>query len=310
MSNKIPLIVVCGPTASGKTKLAVMLAKAFDTAVVSADSMQIYKGMDIGTAKPTENEMNGIPHYMIDIVYPDRRYSVSDYVSKAGQVISDIAQKGKIPILAGGTGLYIDTLVSGTRFGEIKYDEKIRGELSEFSGLELKEKLLKIDPAVADRLHENDKKRLIRALEIYFTTGVTMSEWERRSVNESPYEPLYIGLTCENRQLLYDRINIRVDTMIEQGLVDEVKNLLNKGIPLDTTAMQAIGYKEIAIALKTGGSITEAVEIVKMESRRYAKRQLTWFRRNDKIHWFFTDKENFEEIYSKSKIMVENSFLM
>jgi len=313
-NEKIPLIVIVGPTASGKTNLAIELAIYFNTEIISADSMQIYKGLDIGTAKPDNFEMRGIPHHMINIAEPDTRYSVADYVRDAKRAILSIANSGKIPIIAGGTGLYIDSLISNTQFSEIAVDINLRNKLKEIAiekgGEYLLQYLRSIDEKTAQKLHFNDHKRIIRAIEVYETTGLPLSEWERRSKAECPYNPFYIGLNCSNRQNLYDRINLRVDEMINKGLVDEVKSLLAKGVPTDSTSMQAIGYKEIIAFLKGELTFNEAVDKVKQETRRYAKRQLTWFRKNKDINWFYIDLEKLEEIYKNSKKMVENYFFL
>ena len=299
----IKTVVICGPTASGKTALAVSLAKYADGEIVSADSMQIYKGMDIGTAKVTHDEMQGVPHHMIDIVSPAENYSTGRYVSEAAEIMADIHGRGKIPFVAGGTGMYIDNLIGGTRFGAPAADKNIRkrlmGIFDEKGGEQMLAELARFDESTANRLHPNDKKRIVRAFEVYEMTGKPISVWDSESkLVESPYEAVYIGLKTEDRAVLYDRINKRVDMMFDKGLVGEVERLLGDGVPSDCTAMQAIGYKEIVSALSGECSLDEAREAIKQNSRRYAKRQLTWFRRNKKINWFDTDKTDIEEIYN------------
>lgn len=290
IKDLIPLVAVIGPTASGKTRLAIDIALKYGGEVVSADSMQIYKHMDIGTAKPTEEEMRGVRHHMIGVVKPSENYSVARYVSDAKKCTEDIRSRGKLPILAGGTGLYVNSLVDNIKFGETNRDENLRRELSEIAESEGGEALLKIlrefDPDSAASLHPNNLGRIIRAIEVYKTTGVTMTEMRKKS-RKTPkiYNLCMIGLNFADRNLLYERINNRVDDMIYLGLADEVQNLINSGISRDTTAMQAIGYKEIAAAQQGTFSMREAIETVKRESRRYAKRQITWFRRDDRISW-------------------------
>lgn len=283
------VIVIAGPTASGKTGLSVEVAKQLHTEIVSADSMQIYQGMDVGTAKVTAEEMSGIPHHMIDIVSPMENYNVSRYVEDAKPIVDDILSRGKIPVIAGGTGLYINSLVYGYDLAPIPGDETVREEITklyeEKGGEFLLTELRKIDPKTADRLHPNNARRLIRALEVYRISGITISEQEERTKNApKPYDVKFFVLDTE-RDKLYDKINRRVDIMLENGLVEEVKTLLAQGIPKTNTAMQAIGYKEIVEYLDGFLTLEEAVEKLKMESRRYAKRQLTWFRRNEGAHW-------------------------
>lgn len=286
----IPLVVVVGPTASGKTRLAIDIAAKYGGEVVSADSMQIYKYMDIGTAKPTCEEMLGVRHHMIDIVEPAENYSVAQYVSDAKKCIEDIDSRGSLPILAGGTGLYVNSLVDNIKFGETNRDDDLRKQLSEIAENKGGEALLKIlrefDPETADSLHPNNLGRIIRAIEVYKTTGVTMTQMREKS-RQTPklYNLCMIGLNFDDRDLLYKRINTRVENMVDLGLAGEVQKLLDSGISRDTTAMQAIGYKEIAAALNGRISMQEAIEAVKRESRRYAKRQLTWFRRDKRINW-------------------------
>ena len=283
------VIVIAGPTASGKTGLAVSLAKQLNTEIISADSMQIYQGMDVGTAKVTEAEKQGILHHMIDICSPFENYNVSQYVTDAKEHIERILSKGKIPIIAGGTGLYINSLVYDYNLSPIPSDEKLRAELTalyeEKGGECLLSELQKIDPKTAARLHPNNARRLIRALEVYRLSGTTISEQEERTKNApKPYDVRFFVLDTD-RALLYERINRRVDMMLENGLVREVTALLEQGIPRTNTAMQAIGYKEIVEYLDGYLTIEEAVDKIKQESRRYAKRQLTWFRRNEGAIW-------------------------
>lgn len=285
--RKIPLIVIAGPTASGKTALSTQVAKLANGEIVSADSMQIYKYMNIGTAKPTEEEKQGIPHHMMDFLEPTVNFSVADYCQMAGEIIRDIDRRGKIPVIVGGTGLYIDSLVNGVDFGEEEGDGKIREELmdlAEKEGNEAVHKVLEeIDPETAAKYHPNNLRRIIRAIEVYKTQGKTVSQKEREE-KISPYNVAYFAIDWD-RSVLYDRINKRVDIMVEEGLIDEVKDLLNRDIDPGCTAMQSIGYKEFYGYLNGETTLDEALEIVKQSSRRYAKRQLTWFRRNKEIHW-------------------------
>ena len=284
-------LVICGPTASGKTALAVALAQRLNGEVVSADSMQVYRSMDIGTAKPTKEEMQGVPHHMLDVAAPWENYSVSRYVTDAIPVMDDILARGKLPIVAGGTGLYIDHLMAGRQFAPFDpHAAQVREQLQQQAreeGLEpLREKLAQVDPQAAQRLHPNDEKRIIRALEVYLTTGKTITQHNLESQAIPPrYHPLTIGLDFEARPNLWKRIDQRVDVMMEQGLEEEVRRLLEEGIPPTCTAMQAIGYKEIVAALQQGRPAWEGAEEVKLRSRQYAKRQLTWFRRNPNTPW-------------------------
>ena len=312
--NKIPLIVVAGPTASGKTKLAVEIAKRHNGEVVSADSMQIYKAMSIATAKPTEDEMQGIPHHLIDFLDIDKPFSVADYVSLARECISDIYSRGKLPIICGGTGLYICSLIDNIKFDDTGSDKSIRSRLEKeaemYGNHYLWEKLNEIDPETASQVHENNLSRVIRGLEVYEMTGTKLSEHKAKSRREvSPYKCCIIGIGFSDRQALYDRINQRVDIMLEHGLVEEAKYAyenLNM-----STSHQAIGYKELIPYFKGHAKLEECVEKIKQETRRYAKRQLTWFRRMDKINWVYADKyyeyknflENIENIIAKSEII-------
>ena len=300
------ILVICGPTASGKTALAVELALRHHGEVVSADSMQIYRRMDIGTAKPTREEMRGVPHHMLDVADPEEDFSVARYVDMAAKCVDDILSRGKLPILAGGTGLYIDSLLSGRTFAPFQPDSPLRGQLEEQlrreGGAAMLARLAQVDPDSAARLHPNDEKRIIRALEVYQSTGKTITQHnlETQALPDK-YHPVWIGLTYEPRQLLYDRIDLRVDKMLEAGLLEEIRGLLERGIPSGCTAMQAIGYKEFLPVLNGAASLETAVEQVKQGSRRYAKRQLTWFRRNPNIHWILQNRETtFSDVFSQT----------
>lgn len=292
---KPDILVICGPTASGKTALAAALARRFGGEVVSADSMQVYRGMDIGTAKPTQEEMLGVPHHMLDVASPLENYSVARYVADAVPIVDDILARGKLPVVAGGTGLYIDHLVAGRRFAPFEPDSGLREHLQaqarELGLPALRAQLERVDPEAAARIHPNDEKRTIRALEVYLSTGRTITQHDRES-RELPnrYTPLTIALSFKERPWLWERINRRVDGMMAQGLEGEVRRLLADGVPRDCTAMQAIGYKEIAAAISEGRPVSSGVEEVKLRSRQYAKRQLTWFRRNREAHWFEWDE--------------------
>ena len=286
--QKNKVIVICGPTASGKTALSIELAKKINGEIVSCDSMQIYKDMDIGTAKPTVEEMQGIKHYLIGYVSPEKRYSVADYKIDAKKAIKEIIKKGKMPIVVGGTGLYLDSLIYEIEYQDIKLDEQYRNKLEEEvekQGLEkLYEKAKQIDPKAIKKISPNDKKRILRILEIYHATGKTKTEQEIESrKKEVEYDYKVYALDWD-RQKLYDRINKRVDMMIEQGLVEEVKQILDKydNFP---TAMQGLGYKEVVEYLNGNLTKEEMIEKIKIETRRYAKRQLTWFRKNKQTIW-------------------------
>ena len=279
------ILVITGPTASGKTWLAVELAKRYNGEVVSADSMQIYRRMDIGTAKPTPGEMQGIPHHMIDVVDPEEDFSVARYVDMASRCVDDILSRGRLPILAGGTGLYIDSLLSGRTFAAFDGASPLRAELEERYAREGGEALLKelsgVDPESAARLHPNDAKRIVRALEVWLTTGKTITRHnEETKALPLRYRALTLTLDFQRREDMWERIDRRVDRMMAAGLAEEVRSLLDSGIPLKCTAMQAIGYKEMAAALLRDGDVHAAAEEIKLRSRQYAKRQRTWFRRN------------------------------
>lgn len=288
MKTKPKVIVICGPTASGKTGLSVKVAQAMNGEIVSCDSMQIYKDMNIGTAKVTKEEMQGIPHYLIDFVSPDERYSVADFQKDAEKAIGEIVAKGKTPIVVGGTGLYVDTLVYHIQYPEIETDLEYRKQLEEMiqeQGLEVAyQKAEEIDPQAIEKISNNDQKRIMRILEIYHQTGKTKTQLEAESRREEPpYEYLVYAIDMD-REKLYDRINQRVDIMIEQGLIEEVKELLKKYKDFPT-AMQGLGYKEVVAYLNGDMTKEEMIETLKQETRRYAKRQLTWFRKNREIQW-------------------------
>ncbi len=285
---KPKVIVICGPTASGKTGLSIELAKKIDGEIISSDSMQIYKEMNIGTAKPTTQEMQGIPHYMLDFVSPSDRYSVADYKETAVKEINNILKRNKVPIVVGGTGLYVDALTKNITYPEIEIDLNYRKELEkiiEEQGLEnLYEKAKQIDEMAMQSISKNDKKRIMRVLEIYHQTGKTKTQLEIESrLIPSPYEYLIFAINME-REILYERINKRVDIMIEQGLIKEVQELVEKYKEFPT-AMQGLGYKEVVSYLNDELTKEEMIEKLKMETRRYAKRQLTWFRKNKDIKW-------------------------
>lgn len=317
MNNKIPLVVIIGPTAVGKTSLSVKVAKRINGEIISADSMQIYKGMDIGTAKIKEEEMENIPHYLINIVSPDEEFTVSDFQTKAKHYINAIYNKGKVPMLVGGTGLYINSIVYDLRFTGAEADKEYRNKLireAEIYGNEyLYNKLKEIDLESAERIHPNNLNRIIRALEVFKQTGKPMSYFYKNFREENKdYNLIYIGLNTE-RSLLYKNINKRVDIMIKEGLIDEVKHLLQNGYNKNLTSMQGLGYKEIIEYLEGDISLDEAIDKLKRDTRRFAKRQLTWFRRDNRIHWLNLDKfSSNEEIftyvinYINSKINFQN----
>ena len=305
------IICVVGPTASGKTALAVELAKCFDGEVVSCDSMQIYRRMDIGTAKPTVEEMQGIPHHMIDICEPDEAFSVSRYVELADPIVQDILSRGKRVIIAGGTGLYVDALIRGNDFAPFPSTgcrERLEARL-ENEGLEvLAEELRAVDPEALERSQGNPR-RIIRALEVWQETGETITMHNLRTQSVPPkYNPLWIGLDYVNRQDLYDRIDLRVELMLKDGLLDEIRSILGSGIPESATAMQAIGYKEFVDAMAGRDTMANAIASVQQSSRRYAKRQLTWFRKNPNMNWICRKNgQSSEEILEIARQLVRNS---
>lgn len=309
--SKIPIIAVVGPTASGKSNLAVALAKHYDAEILSFDSMQLYKGMDIATAKPTADEMQGIPHHMISAVDNDEAFSVVRYKESADRIIDEIIARGKRVVMVGGTGLYLDTvmqnieLLQGEDTTEIR--EQLKAELAELGPAAMLEKLREIDPKTAETLHENNTGRVLRALEVYYSTGHTMSYQVENSKNTpSRYHPVYIGLSAKDRDFLYNRINSRVDVMLQTGLLTEVEQFVNSAP--GTTAKQAIGLKELAPYARGEESLDTAVERLKMETRRYAKRQLTWFRRNEDVNWLYIDElQTAEALLDAAIDIVDNS---
>ncbi|MEA5011848.1 MAG: tRNA (adenosine(37)-N6)-dimethylallyltransferase MiaA [Angelakisella sp.] len=308
--KRIPLLVIVGPTASGKTKLSIELAKALNGEIVSADSMQTYRTMNIGTAKPTVEEQQGIKHHLIDCLEPNESFSVAQYVDAARKIIEDIIHRGKLPILTGGTGLYVNTLIDNINFSPAPSDETLRQQLREKAKLEgngtVLELLREIDPQTASSLHENNLGRVIRAIEVYQTTGITMSEQIRRSrMIPSPYDVCILGLDYADRQVLYNRIGLRVDMMLQDGLMEEARQVLSQ--ELSATAAQAIGYKELKGFFEGSCTLAEAAENLKQETRRYAKRQLTWFRRDKRIHWIYCDKAgSFDKIFEEAMSIVNH----
>lgn len=302
--QKPRVIVICGPTASGKTALSIELAKKVNGEIISSDSMQIYKDMDIGTAKPTKEETQGIKHYLIDFVSPDERYSVANFKKDAKKAIKEIIEKGKTPIVVGGTGLYVDSLIYEIDYNNIEINEQYREQLEEIAkkdGLEkLYERAKLIDPEAVSKISKNDQKRIIRILEIYHATGKTKTEQEAMSRKEPEYDYKVFAINWE-RDILYERINKRVDIMVEQGLIEEVKNIKNKYNKFPT-AMQGLGYKEVVDYLDGKYSKEEMIEKIKMETRRYAKRQLTWFRKNKQTIWL----DGMNDIQKNINIIIAN----
>ena len=297
--QKPKVIVICGPTASGKTLLSIELAKQINGEIVSCDSMQIYKDMTIGTAKPTPEEMQGIKHYLIDYVPPTQRYSVADYKKDAKEAIHKIIKEGKTPIVVGGTGLYIDSLIYEIEYPEITFDPKYREQLEkqvEEQGLEkLYEQAKKIDPLAIQKISKTDQKRILRILEIYHATGKTKTEQEIESRKNEPEFDYHVFALLWDREILYERINKRVNIMIEQGLIEEVKNILEKYDQFPT-AMQGLGYKEVVEYLDGKTTKEEMIEKIKLETRHYAKRQMTWFRKNKQTLWLDAKQETYKNI--------------
>lgn len=313
--NKIPVIVVLGPTASGKTALAIELAKAYDGEIISADSMQIYKGMDIATAKPSKDELSLVPHHLIGFLENDKSFSVADYVSAASKVIQKLHLIGKLPIICGGTGLYIDSLIDNVKFDDAAADINIRQKYlriaKEKGNHYLWEMLESVDKESAKAIHENNVNRVIRALEVYKVSGNKLSDSKAQSKKEpSPYKPYMIGLNFSDRAMLYKRINDRVDKMVARGLVDEAREVYGLSDNMKT-AYQAIGYKELVPYFSGECDLPSAIEKIKQETRRYAKRQLTWFRRDSRIHWIYCDEfDDIEKISEKiQKDIAKTDFL-
>lgn len=311
MENKKPFVLaIAGPTASGKTWLGVELAKTYGGEVVSADSMQIYKGMDIASAKPTAEEMQGIPHHLISVLDRDVSFSAADYVKLANEAIEDILSRGKLPIIVGGTGLYIDSLLNNVQFAEIKSDSAYREKLYEISRSEGNERLYaelcEADPSAAESIHMNNTVRLVRALEVIHVTGRKFSELKEESVSvESPYDSLILGLNAADRSLLYERIDMRVDEMVKAGLVEEARELWQENAM--RTAANAIGYKELIPYFEGNALMSECIDKIKQGTRHYAKRQLTWFRKNERINWIIIDDFSKKcEISEKSKKAIAN----
>lgn len=300
MSKKA--IVVVGPTASGKTSLGIYIAKKYNGEVISADSMQIYKEMSVSTAKPTIDEMDGVKHHLIDFVDITDTYSVSDYCRDAKAVFDDIISRGKLPVIVGGTGLYIDSFITNTQFFDDAQSDEIRKRLQKQAndeGLDvLYNRLKEIDPDAAAKIHPNNSVRVIRALEVYEATGKTITQQTEQSHSvASDIDALYIGINYSDREKLYDRINRRVDIMMENGLLDEAKSLFSG--EYSATAVNSIGCKEMKPFLDGEKTLSECVEKLKMSTRHYAKRQLTWFRRNESVKWVYPDKQNEDELYSQ-----------
>ena len=308
--KKIRVVVICGPTATGKTKLSVELCREFSGEVVSADSMQVYKMLDVGSAKPSQSERGGVAHHMMDVIEPSKSFNVSDYCRAASRCIEDIDRRGRLPFVVGGTGLYIDSLIGGVDFSPIENDYEYRDELKARAKAEgtaaLYSELMRIDARSAEKISVNDEKRIIRALEIYRATGKTKSYFSDRSKEkESIYEPLYIGLNYHDRALMYERIRARVDEMMSAGLLYEVKRLTEIDGFLSSTASRGIGYKELYPFLRGECTLPDAVEEIKRASTRYAKRQLTWFRRNKDINWLYADSDGgFDEVISEARKLV------
>ena len=301
--EKTKIICVVGATASGKTDLAVKLAKAVDGEIISADSMQVYKNMPIATAVATKEEQDGVPHHLVEFLDTDQTFSVADFVERAKVLIDEITARGRVPIVAGGTGLFVDSLVKNISFSQVGSNAEIRNELAEKSNEELYERLLELDPKSAEDIHPNNRKRVIRALELCMSGTSKTEQNENSMLIDSPYDALYIGIGYQDRQKLYDRINKRVDLMLEAGLENEARQMLGKQ---GLTARQAIGHKELQPYIDGNITLDEAVEGLKRETRRYAKRQLTWFRRNENINWLYADEMSRDELVEKAVDLAKN----
>ena len=301
--KKTKIICVVGATASGKTDLAVKLAKAVDGEIISADSMQVYKNMPIATAVATKEEQDGVVHHLVEFLDADQTFSVADFVERAKVLIDEITARGRVPIVAGGTGLFVDSLVKNISFSEVGSNAEIRNELAEKSNEELYERLLKLDANAAEDIHPNNRKRVIRALELCMSGTSKTEQNENSMLVDSPYDALYIGIGYQDRQKLYDRINKRVDLMLEAGLENEARQMLGKQ---GLTARQAIGHKELQPYIDGKITLDEATENLKRETRRYAKRQLTWFRRNENINWLYADEMSRDELVKKAVDLAKN----
>ena len=301
--KKTKIICVVGATASGKTDLAVKLAKAVDGEIISADSMQVYKNMPIATAVATKEEQDGVVHHLVEFLDADQTFSVADFVERAKVLIDEITARGKVPIVAGGTGLFVDSLVKNISFSEVGSNAEIRNELAEKSNEELYERLLKLDANAAEDIHPNNRKRVIRALELCMSGTSKTEQNENSMLIDSPYDALYIGIGYKDRQKLYDRINKRVDLMLEAGLENEARQMLGKQ---GLTARQAIGHKELQPYIDGKITLDEATENLKRETRRYAKRQLTWFRRNENINWLYANEMSRDELVNKAVDLAKN----
>lgn len=296
--EKKKIICIVGATASGKTGLGIQLAKRINGEIISADSMQVYKDMPIATAVATPQEQDGIPHHLVEFLGADETFSVADFVELAGEKIDDIISRGRVPIIVGGTGLFVDSLVKDISFADVGVDEELRARLNEKTQQELYDELMSVDPDSAREIHINNKKRVIRALELYYG-GITKTEQNDSSqLGESRYDALYIGINYHDRQKLYDRINLRVDLMRDAGLVDEARAMASK---TGRTARQAIGHKELMPYINGEISLDDALDNLKKETRHYAKRQLTWFRRNDAIHWLYSDGMSGDELIDNAE---------
>ena len=301
--EKTKIICVVGATASGKTDLAVKLAKSVDGELISADSMQVYKNMPIATAVATKEEQDGVVHHLVEFLDADQTFSVADFVERAKVLIDEITARGRVPIVAGGTGLFVDSLVKNISFSEVGSNAEIRNELAEKSNEELYERLLKLDANAAEDIHPNNRKRVIRALELCMSGTSKTEQNENSMLVDSPYDALYIGIGYKDRQKLYDRINKRVDLMLEAGLENEARQMLGKQ---GLTARQAIGHKELQPYIDGKITLDEATENLKRETRRYAKRQLTWFRRNENINWLYADEMSRDELVKKAVDLAKN----
>ncbi|MFW6015345.1 MAG: tRNA (adenosine(37)-N6)-dimethylallyltransferase MiaA [bacterium] len=314
--ERYPLLVILGPTAVGKTELSVKLAKNLNGEIISADSMQIYRKMDIGTAKVSNDVQKEIKHHMIDIINPDKKYSVAEYKSKVDKIIPEIYDKGKLPIMVGGTGLYIKAVVRGFLFPKMKSNQKLRKNLEDKAKKEgnqaVHDLLAEVDPSLAEKLHPNDLRRVIRGIEVYRETGKTITYFKKKQKEKQDrYNTLKIGLT-RNREELYARVNKRVDIMIEEGLINEVNDLKDNGYDLSSTALQGLGYKEIIDYLEGKYDKKEAIRVLKRNTRHFAKRQFTWFKRDDTINWYNLSKLNYRQAYNdileKVNKFIENNF--